>query len=119
MNRGIATGLLLLVLVEIQKANFSDWRMESVLCFCAALAAYRMHFYRIEYAGELFRQFIHSPLDIPKEPEAKDQDEWEDRFSALTVRVDRIATKERKADFGKPLSAKERKEVPSEQEAKD
>lgn len=75
MNRGIAAGLLLSVLVEIQKANFSDWRMESVLCFCAALAAYRMHFYRIEYAGELFRQFIHSPLDIPKEPEAKDQDE--------------------------------------------
>jgi hypothetical protein len=67
MNRGIAAGLMALVAIQLYKSQFSNWGIDLVLFGCVALAAYRMHFYRIEYAGELFRQFNQSTAEIPEE----------------------------------------------------
>jgi hypothetical protein len=50
--------------------------IDLILVGCVALATYRMHFYRLEYAGELFRQFNQSTAEIPAAA-AKQEDDAE------------------------------------------
>lgn len=62
MNRGIAAGLLVLLLLVLFSLGWVDgWRIALILAVCAALSIFRMLRFSRYYAGELVRQFLHAP----------------------------------------------------------
>jgi hypothetical protein len=61
MNRGIAAGFFVLLLIMLFRSGISSWRTEGVLAACAGLSLYRMNRFSRYYATELFRQFLIAP----------------------------------------------------------
>ncbi len=57
LHRGIASGLLVLLLMVIFK-DWQAWRIEFALVVLFGLAIYRMHRFAIHYGRELFVQFL-------------------------------------------------------------
>jgi len=79
MFRGIAASLLLLLAVAIIDTQVHDARVYAVLGITALLAFFRMHRFGVQYARELFVQFL--SIKSADSPEVKKESNERDNVS--------------------------------------
>lgn len=58
MNRGIAAGFVILIVLLLLRSGVDSWRIQIVLLFCIALSFYRMDRFARHYTGELLRTYL-------------------------------------------------------------
>jgi hypothetical protein len=65
LNRGIAAGFVVLIVMLFFQSGIHCWRLQAVLAGCTLLAFYRMERFARHYTAELLRSCLadHTPED--------------------------------------------------------
>lgn len=58
MNRGIAAGFVVLIILLLFESGIHCWRIQSVLVACTVLSFYRMERFACHYTAELLRSYL-------------------------------------------------------------